>query len=62
MEGLTESQLQQIKKLVMERYPSPKHWACASQKMTMERLRRAYEKRLIEGVMSKKIVNDDLAA
>jgi hypothetical protein len=41
MVELTESQLQQIEKAVYERYPVKKHWACASQKMQMERLRQA---------------------
>lgn len=60
--GLTESQLQQIKEKVQGRYPEPKHWACASAKMQRKRAMEAYEKRLIEEVMRKKIYNDDLAA
>jgi hypothetical protein len=48
MVELTESQLQQIEKAVYERYPVKKHWACASQKMQMERLRQAMRKKLIE--------------
>lgn len=59
MEGLTESQLQQIEKIVYERVPISKAerrgtW-CSAEKMTINRLRKLIRKKLIDEFLKEKI-------
>ncbi len=55
MESLSQPQREQIEKVVFERYPEKRYWACASQKLQMQRLREAMAKREIDKLLKEKI-------
>jgi hypothetical protein len=60
---LTESQLQQIEKVVIEKYPLPER-PCRCERATINRLRKREREKLIKEKreMERSWSNDDLAA
>ncbi len=55
MESLSPQQRQQVEKVVYDRYPEKRYWACTSQKLAMQRLREAMAKREIDKLLKEKI-------